>query len=1171
MYFLTEFIQVLENEIFAIRRRGQATTTITNGRQLNRVNGDYRYQFKVEYDLSFPADTPCKLIVGGKTFEVIVISYDGNFIIVSSNVELPDDLESATLESGAEILIEKLIECIRDNIRVENRVGSRMFLKNGSVYPYSKLYSYDDICFEEKNDENQNKAIVSAVSNDITYIWGPPGTGKTTVIGQIVYNLFRKNRSVLIVSHTNTAVDEAIVKAVKSYDKEHEESDNYPILRIGIPVKEEVPEKTLLDSHVEILGKELYAKRDELEKEKIEIQSIIAKCNQILAKDGWIKENNLEEIESYTQSVSEYENQIKKKNQEIEAVKKSIKQEKEKYPEYQEFLKWDEKVKEQTDLYDNAIKEIGRIHADIEDLKKNIRSANDEIKKHSEYEKIEKQEEKYMTADFLKNELALISPKIKVLNAEINELNDNEKRSLYTIEEYNKKNTLAKFLSGKRSVEQAQHNLKYIATRLPSANDELERCKKLENEYKEQLDEVLILREKKNTFAPTNTTGYWKLEVKSYKQKQEELEFKLPVSIEKKKKIESELNILKKHQEETRLPWDSVHSLEVEVDELKKIVTDLSEKKSDCEKTISKHLENEKLMCRNFLKFFDEEDESSLFSELSKLFSEIKKEIDSVDIEQKKQEINTNNELLQKIFGELNEINSKLQEVEKQAIFNAKIVGTTLTKSYLSKALRERKFDTVILDEASMASIPALWCASYLAEKNIVIAGDFLQLPPIVNAKNPVAEKWLEKDIFYHSGMQNLAREKQAPDNFVMLNKQFRMESDIADIANMYYGQYCELQSNDNHLDRIKMREDFYEWYSGDDRDSNVYLINTQNLNAWVTEVAGSRVNYLSALVCVELAFKFIDSKLCGLDKNNPQRVTEASVLIVAPFKPHVSKIKKLIELEYKKRGFKEELGFIRVGTVHSMQGSEADIVIFDFVVDEPNKNNILINPDGKVDLRKEFNVAITRAKFKLYLVGNFDYCLKYATKGNALSELLSKFSEKISTKELKVFMAEKVFHGLDIDGAEENVVDVNSSKVISCRGNYFDSYFNNDIRTFNNRMVIYSPFITESRLNILLPEFADRIRAGKQIVVVTKDIYDRDSRERSKYQEMKMRLEDIGVKVVPQKGMHEKLIFVDDDVFWIGSLNALSFSGKTGEFMMRHHDRELVDEIKKSYNIDKL
>lgn len=94
-----------------------------------------------------------------------------------------------------------------------------------------------------------------------------------------------------------------------------------------------------------------------------------------------------------------------------------------------------------------------------------------------------------------------------------------------------------------------------------------------------------------------------------------------------------------------------------------------------------------------------------------------------------------------------------------------------------------------------------------------MIVGDFLQLPPIVMAETPMAQKWLGKDIFYHSGMQEKARNKATcSENFVMLNNQFRMESDIAD---MYYNAYGGLQSNDQDERRVKDRGEFYSWYSG--------------------------------------------------------------------------------------------------------------------------------------------------------------------------------------------------------------------------------------------------------------------------------------------------------------------------------------------------------------------
>lgn len=107
------------------------------------------------------------------------------------------------------------------------------------------------------------------------------------------------------------------------------------------------------------------------------------------------------------------------------------------------------------------------------------------------------------------------------------------------------------------------------------------------------------------------------------------------------------------------------------------------------------------------------------------------------------------------------------------------------------------------------------------------------------------------------------------------------------------------------------------------------------------------------------------------------------------------------------------------------------------------------------------------------------------------------------------------------------------------------------------------------SRLHILLPLFDRAIRQGKQIVAVTIDISRRNKEDRSKYQKMESALRRHGVRVVYRGDMHEKLVFVDHDAVWVGSLNALSFTGATGEVMHRHMDRKTVAEYAKMYQID--
>lgn len=1160
---LSEFREAIEDEIKTIEKSGQTSTLLRNGRAVKNHLPEYCYQFDVEYTPSLPADTPCKLIVGKDAFDVTVVSFETKKIIVSSKIPLPDAIGKARLENGSIALLKRLIECIEENADQENNVGMCMFPENGNPHPFHRIFTYHDLKLEKNNTPNQNEAITSALSNDITYIWGPPGTGKSKVIGQIIDELYRHKRSVLMVSHTNTAVDGALEKVDK----------NAPILRLGAPMQK-LP-RASLKAHVAALGKELYEQKATLEKEQGDLEEKLKAISPLLAKAVWNENSRLEQIKENLHTVAAQTETIRSIENEIERIETEIQQEKEAHPEYIQFLSLPQIIQAKKLDYDDVCEQICQTEKVAHSLPLQIQHAQDEIKKYTVYQELRAQEAKFMSASFLRTELAKTRAEILALNEEISDLKGEQEVAQRTITDHEKKSSFAKLFSRKNTVLQAQAALQDISVRLPQAQEKLQQMSHLETEYHDQLERLLVLQEQIKAVTPSRTQDDWEKELVGLQEELVKTNAALSNLYAEKTSLQQNLCALEQEQLHVKASFDRLHEYEETRRQKQELLENVKRSRDQENNDCSEQLEEECRSCAAFSYDPQAQEPELLFHELYHLFLSVKSELASVDLIALRKEKGRIEDQLAQNARLLNEIKQKMQGLERQAILEAKIIGTTLTKSYLSRTLRERKFDTIILDEASMASIPALWCTSYLAEKNIVIVGDFLQLPPIVMAETPVAKKWLGKDIFYHSGMQECAEEKETcPANFIMLNDQFRMEPDIAEIANIYYGPYGGLRSDPDNPFQEKKRNEFYEWYPGEKNGPNIHLIDTESLHAWVTGVPQgkkhSRLNYFSAAVDVDLAFHLIENKLTEFRQADvTAKEREAPyVLIVAPYKPHVVRLNQLIELEYRNRGFSEDLNLIRAGTVHSFQGSEADIVIFDLVVDEPHFKVNLFMPDidGNQSLQKMFNVAVTRAMHKLFIVGNFAYCQKKA-KNNALSELLDKL---LTENQLPKMDAKELLPNLTFSQQTEFSLDheIGSNHLV-CKEGSFDQYFMADIKSFKQRLIIYSPFMTEARLSRLLPAFADAIQAGKQIIVVTKAMSERKKTEVAPYQKCEKGLRDIGVTIIHKRGMHEKLIFIDDDIVWSGSLNALSFTGLTGEFMSRYVDKNLVADCEKQLDLN--
>jgi len=127
------------------------------------------------------------------------------------------------------------------------------------------------------------------------------------------------------------------------------------------------------------------------------------------------------------------------------------------------------------------------------------------------------------------------------------------------------------------------------------------------------------------------------------------------------------------------------------------------------------------------------------------------------------------------IDTQIKAIDEELAELHANVLRDARIVGATITKAYLNDL---GAFDLVIVDEASMALLPALYFVVGLAKERVVISGDYRQLPSIIETDQQAIFDELGRDIFEASGAA-----KDTHPHKVMLEEQYRMDAAICDLV----------------------------------------------------------------------------------------------------------------------------------------------------------------------------------------------------------------------------------------------------------------------------------------------------------------------------------------------------------------------------------------------------
>ena len=238
-------------------------------------------------------------------------------------------------------------------------------------------------------------------------------------------------------------------------------------------------------------------------------------------------------------------------------------------------------------------------------------------------------------------------------------------------------------------------------------------------------------------------------------------------------------------------------------------------------------------------------------------------------------------------------------------------------------------------------------------------------------------------------------------------------------------------------------------------------------------------------------------------------------------------------------------------GTVHTFQGNEADLIVFDSVLDEPYYGARLCAPKSLDEVRRDLNVAVTRAKNKFVFVGSSTWLNQHAKPGSGLGELWSLLKERADL----VPAGELVERGFgqrvsdryvdssswrlphDADGFVHEILDETT----------FFERFAKDINSACKSMFGLVAYFGEYRWPRIQPLLSAALARGVEVTLVTPPLSEIERREENRqYVEKAIKnMRELGAVVVSAAGLHGKDIVIDERIHYTGSLNWASHRGR--------------------------
>ncbi|MBF9070469.1 AAA domain-containing protein [Streptacidiphilus fuscans] len=496
---------------------------------------------------------------------------------------------------------------------------------------------------------------------------------------------------------------------------------------------------------------------------------------------------------------------------------------------------------------------------------------------------------------------------------------------------------------------------------------------------------------------------------------------------------------------------------------------------------------------------------------------------------------------------ELEELDRQRRGLADAVRSRCRVMGTTVAKAVQSRKLLDR-VDVVILDEAGMVDLPSAWYVAGLADKRLILAGDFRQLPAITKgsqdrkATEPEREhsrRWAERDAFHAAGLVTASGSARIGDpRMVALNTQYRMHSAICGLVNAVAYPDSPLRTGRSDGSRLP---------SSPLLEGPLVLVDTS-----ARRIPGRdhKSNVVHEAVIHQLVRGLqYDGVLPGRNWADvpPGERAADRMAVIAPYKDQVKALNQSLA-----QRFGEQYEGL-VDTVHRFQGSQRPLVVIDTVAGAGRSPGYFYSGTGlSSQTCRLLNVALSRAQDHLVVVADTEHLRENLAPHSEVVHMLDHLEQhaiRLPVDDLVPIRAASDLGGLSEDELARPAFFPSDEVQRAVAW---------DLRQARKSIEVYCAFLDPQPVRYWSSAFRELASRGVQVTVFTRD-HSAQPRKAALVEELRA----AGCRVEQRERMHEKVLIVDETVLWHGSLNLLCGTGPT-DLMMRITDGAACQRVRR-------